>query len=80
LDWVLKNLTLKIQGGTKVGIVGRTGAGKSTLMSAIYKTFENYKGEILIDGREISSIDLKVLRKSITIIPQDPHLFEDTLR
>ena len=49
-------------------------------MSAIYKTFESYQGEILIDGREISSVDLKVLRKSITIIPQDPHLFEDTLR
>jgi len=80
LPKVLNDLNLKIESGLKVGILGRTGAGKSTFMASIYKSFEDYEGNILIDGKEISGCDLKNLRKSITIIPQDPHLFEDTLR
>ena len=77
---VLKNINLVIKPGTKVGIVGRTGAGKSTLISAIYRNFDKYEGEICLDGKGISSIDLKLLRKSMTIIPQDPYLFNDSLR
>ena len=77
---VLKKISITIQPGTKVGIVGRTGAGKSTLISAIYRTFDQYQGQILYDGKEIRSIDLKVLRNSMTIIPQDPYLFADSLR
>ena len=77
---VLKNINLTIKPGTKVGIVGRTGAGKSTLISALYRTFDEYRGEIKIDGKEIRTIDLKVLRNTMTIIPQDPYLFNDTVR
>ena len=80
LPYVIKKLTLNIKSGTKVGIVGRTGAGKTTLISAIYRTFDEYKGEILFDGKEIRDVDLKILRFAMTIIPQDPYLFEDTLR
>lgn len=80
LDYVIKNLNLKIKSGTKVGIVGRTGAGKTTLISSIYRTFDEYLGDIVFDGREIRTLDLKVLRNAMTIIPQDPYLFEDTLR
>ena len=80
LPYVLKDVTLDIKSGTKVGIVGRTGAGKSTLISAIYKTFDDYKGRIVIDGKDIKDVDLKILRFTMTIIPQDPYLFEDSLK
>jgi len=53
LPYVLKNIRLTIKPGTKVGIVGRTGAGKTTLLSAIHRNFEEYDGEIIIDGHEI---------------------------
>lgn len=80
LPYVIKNLSLDIKQGTKVGIVGRTGAGKTTLISAIYRNFDEYDGKVTISDKEISSVDLKVLRNTMTIIPQDPYLFEDTLR
>ena len=80
LPYVIKNLSLDIKQGTKVGIVGRTGAGKTTLITAIYRNFDNYKGTVTISGKEISSVDLKVLRNTMTIIPQDPYLFENSLR
>ena len=71
---------MTIPSGSKVGIVGRTGAGKTTLVSSLYRTFSDYKGEINIDGVEIRSPDLKILRQGMTIIPQDPYLFEESLR
>ena len=80
LPYVLKKINLNIESGTKVGIVGRTGAGKTTLISSIYRTFDEYKGKIIIDGKEIRDVDLKILRYTMTIIPQDPYLFEDTVR
>ena len=80
LPYVIKDLTLRVRSGSKVGIVGRTGAGKTTLITALYRTFEEYKGQIMIDGVEIRDLDLKVLRQAMTIIPQDPYLFEDSLR
>lgn len=80
LDYVLKGLDLIIPHGCKVGIVGRTGAGKSTFISCLYRNFDNYEGDILLDGKELRSLDLKVLRQGITVIPQDPYLFQDTLR
>ena len=80
LPWVLKNVSLDVPPGTKVGIVGRTGAGKTTLISSVYRTFNKYRGKIEIDGHEIRKIDLKLLRFKMTIIPQDPYLFEDTVR
>ena len=80
LPYVIRKLALRVRSGSKVGIVGRTGAGKTTLISSLYRTFDDYKGQIIIDGVEIRDLDLKVLRQAMTIIPQDPYLFEDTLR
>ncbi|XP_060863090.1 multidrug resistance-associated protein 1-like isoform X2 [Metopolophium dirhodum] len=80
LDLVLKGLDLLVEGGQKVGIVGRTGAGKSSLTLSLFRIVEAAEGSILIDGVDISKIGLHTLRKRLTIIPQDPVLFSGTLR
>ena len=77
---VLKGLSVKIGAGEKVGIVGRTGAGKSTLSLALTRIVEICGGSIEIDGENISEISLEQLRRKVTIIPQDPTLFTGTLR
>ncbi|XP_017091987.2 ATP-binding cassette sub-family C member 4 [Drosophila bipectinata] len=76
---VLKNLNLTIEAGWKVGIVGRTGAGKSSLIGALFR-LAHIEGEILIDGIETGAISLETLRTRISIIPQDPVLFSATIR
>ncbi|XP_060028892.1 multidrug resistance-associated protein 1 isoform X2 [Erinaceus europaeus] len=80
LDLVLKNINITIEGGEKVGIVGRTGAGKSSLTLGLFRINESAKGEIIIDGVNIAKIGLHDLRFKITIIPQDPVLFSGSLR
>lgn len=80
LPIVLKNLTMSIGSGEKIGICGRTGAGKSTIMSALYRLNELDGGEILIDGIDISKLGLYDLRRKLAIIPQDPVLFKGTIR
>lgn len=80
LDPVLRNITLKINAKEKVGIVGRTGAGKSSLALAIFRALEADTGKILIDDVEIGKIGLQDLRENITIVPQDPTLFQGTIR
>ncbi|XP_053153950.1 ATP-binding cassette sub-family C member 3 isoform X2 [Hemicordylus capensis] len=80
LDLVLKELSLNVQGGEKVGIVGRTGAGKSSMTLCLFRILEAAEGEIKIDGLRISEIGLHDLRSKLTIIPQDPVLFSGTLR
>lgn len=80
LDAVLKDVSFSVQPGEKVGIVGRTGAGKSSLALALFRGLEAEKGQILIDGVDIGSIGLRDLRESITIVPQDPTLFTGTIR
>ncbi|CAI2363872.1 unnamed protein product [Moneuplotes crassus] len=77
---VLKNLSLSINNGEKIGVVGRTGAGKSTLCLALCRIVEAYQGSIIIDEQDISTVDLEQLRNKITIIPQDPTLFNGSLR
>lgn len=78
-DYVLKNLNLRIQAKEKIGIVGRTGAGKSSIVQAIFRLAE-LNGEIIIDGIVTNTLGLHDLRKNISIIPQDPVLFSGTLR
>ncbi|QLL30214.1 hypothetical protein HG536_0A00310 [Torulaspora globosa] len=80
LPVVLHNLNLQIKRGEKIGICGRTGAGKSTIMSALYRINELADGRILIDGIDISKIGLYDLRRKLSIIPQDPVLFRGTIR
>jgi ABC-type multidrug transport system fused ATPase/permease subunit len=77
---VLKNISFVIQGNEKVGIVGRTGSGKSTITLCLFRILEATEGRIMIDDVDISSIGLDKLRKSLTIIPQDPALIEGSLR
>ncbi|KAH0629433.1 hypothetical protein JD844_011498 [Phrynosoma platyrhinos] len=80
LDLVLKDLSLNVKGGEKVGIVGRTGAGKSSMTLCLFRILEAVEGEIKIDGLRIADIGLHDLRSRLTIIPQDPVLFSGTLR
>nr|KAJ3419300.1 hypothetical protein HK105_007115 [Polyrhizophydium stewartii] len=77
---VIQDLSLDIQPGEKVGVVGRTGSGKSTLMTALFRIMEASKGSIAIDGIDIASLGLKTLRSRLQIIPQDPVLFKGTVR
>jgi len=76
---VLKNLNFEIKGGEKVGIVGRTGAGKSSIIATLFRMTQP-TGLITIDGIDTSSISLSELRKNISIIPQEPILFSGTVR
>jgi len=80
LPRVLKSLNLKIPGNSKVGIVGRTGAGKSTLMTALMRIVEVDSGQILIDGVNTRMLGLEKLRSKIAVIPQDPVLFSGTIK
>uniref|UniRef100_A0AAR2ILI6 ABC-type glutathione-S-conjugate transporter n=1 Tax=Pygocentrus nattereri TaxID=42514 RepID=A0AAR2ILI6_PYGNA len=80
LDWALKEITLSVREREKVGIVGRTGAGKSSLALGIFRILEAAKGQIYIDRVDIAEIGLQDLRSRITIIPQDPVLFSGSLR
>ncbi|XP_042492071.1 ABC transporter C family member 3-like [Macadamia integrifolia] len=80
LPLILHGLTCTFPGGMKIGIVGRTGSGKSTLALAIFRVIEPIVGQIWIDGIEISKIGLHDLRSRLSIIPQDPTMFEGTVR
>ncbi|KAF2361957.1 ABC transporter-like [Trinorchestia longiramus] len=80
LEFVVKDIDVTIQSGEKVGIVGRTGAGKSSLTLALFRIIEAAVGHIIIDGIDIAKIGLHDLRSRLTIIPQDPVLFSGSLR
>ena len=80
LPVVLRGLSLHIRAGDRIGIVGRTGSGKSSILQAIMRTVELESGSIRIDGVDISKLGLSDLRSGIGIIPQDPVLFGGSLR
>jgi ABC-type multidrug transport system fused ATPase/permease subunit len=79
-ELVLKNLNFTISAGEKIGVVGRTGSGKSTLCLALFRLLEPSAGTIFIDNIDITQVGLKKLRSSLTIIPQDPSLMDGTLK
>lgn len=80
LQLVLKDFNLQIYPGEKLGICGRTGAGKLSIMTALYRLSEIEQGTITIDGLDISDMGLYDLRSKLSIIPQDPVLFQGTIR
>nr|UYV50462.1 YCF1 [Agaricus brasiliensis] len=80
LDLILKNVSIKSKPCEKIGVCGRTGAGKSSLLLALFRIIEPSNGTIFIDGVDITKIGLHDLRSSISIVPQTPDLFEGTLR
>lgn len=80
LELVLQGITCSIGSTEKVGVVGRTGAGKSSLTNCLFRVLEAAGGKIIIDGLDIATIGLHDLRQNLTIIPQDPVLFTGTLR
>lgn len=77
--YVLKNITLKINKGSSLGIIGHTGCGKSTLINLIPRIYDTTEGKILIDGNDIKEIPLEVLRTSVGTVPQESFLFSDTI-
>ncbi|KAJ1392542.1 P-loop containing nucleoside triphosphate hydrolase [Sesbania bispinosa] len=80
LPLVLRGITCTFRGGLKTGIVGRTGSGKSTLIQTLFRIIDPTVGRIMIDSIDISSIGLHDLRSRLSIIPQDPTMFEGTVR
>lgn len=77
---ILKGLSFTVEKNQRVGVVGRTGAGKSSLTLALFRFLEAREGQILVDGLDVSKIKLHDLRSRLAIIPQDPVLFSGTVR
>jgi ATP-binding cassette, subfamily B, multidrug efflux pump len=77
--WALRNIDVKVPAGGKLAIVGRTGAGKSTMVKLLSRLIEPTDGRVLLDGRDIRELPLRALRKTVGMVPQEPMLFSDTI-
>ncbi|KAF8926024.1 Canalicular multispecific organic anion transporter 2, partial [Haplosporangium gracile] len=78
--YVLRDVSFSVQAGQKVGVVGRTGAGKSSLIQALFLLCDLEQGQVWLDGIDTRTLGTEDLRSSIAIIPQDPILFQGTFR
>lgn len=76
---IIDNISFKVEEGQRVGIVGQTGSGKSTIMRLLYRFYDITSGQITIDGTDISQVKLEDLRSNIAIVPQDCVLFNDSI-
>ena len=80
-DLVIKGVSFNVQPGWKLGVVGRTGAGKSSLLQAVLRLVEpEPSSEILIDGVDTKTVGVQTLRRSISLIPQTPFLYQGSIR
>jgi ATP-binding cassette subfamily B protein len=79
-DWVLCDLSFIAEPGTMTALVGPTGAGKTTLCNLVPRLYESTGGAVLVDGQDVRELTLTSLRRAIAMVPQDPHLFHDTVR
>lgn len=80
LDFSLKGVTISIKPGEKIGVVGRTGSGKSSIIRSIFRIFEINSGEISVDGVNLLNLGLHTFRKKLSIIPQSPFVFSGSLK
>jgi ATP-binding cassette subfamily B protein len=78
-DFVLRNVSFDVKPGERVGIVGATGAGKSTLINLLLRFYDVTSGRILVDGVDVRSMDLQALRAKFSLVLQDVHLFSGTV-
>ena len=78
-DWVLRDVSFRVEPGQTIAIVGHTGAGKTTLISLLLRFYDVQRGQILLDGKDIRLIDLQDLRRQFGIVLQDPFLFTGTI-
>ncbi|KAL3599512.1 hypothetical protein D5086_007430 [Populus alba] len=76
----LHGISFKVPGGMKVGVVGRTGAGKSSILNALFRLTSIYSGCIVVDGLDITDVPVRDLRRRFAVVPQSPFLFEGSLR
>lgn len=79
-EWVLKNISFKIEGGNMIALVGATGSGKTTIISLLNRFYEIQRGRILIDGIDINDYELHSLRRQIAVVLQDVFLFSDSIQ
>lgn len=77
---ILKGVNLKVNPGERVALVGESGSGKSTIVRLLFRLYDPSSGEILIDGQDVTQLTLRSLRDAISIVPQDPVLFHDSLK
>lgn len=80
LEPAIRNLSFTVQAGMKIGVVGRTGAGKSSIFQALFRLCELSEGSIKIDGIDTRKLGLHLLRQSIAYIPQQPFLIQGSVR
>ena len=77
--WALRDISVRVPAGSKLAIVGRTGSGKSTMVKLLTRMIEPTHGRVLLDGRDIRTLPLTALRRTIGMVPQEPTLFSDTI-